>query len=140
MDKVKERRNKKIIIARNNGDWDEVSRLLEQEIENLYRNDRKYGLLSLDYFYNEDGEYEFGDFISTNSNPLEELIHSELIHQLYLEIEKLPEIDQEIIIGYYFENETKTELSKRLSVDYKTIVNHLNKTLSRLKEKLDDYY
>lgn len=140
MDKVKERRNKKIIIARNNGDWDEVLRLLEQEIENLFRNDRKYGLLSLDYFYNEDGEYEFGDFISTNSNSLEELIHSELIHQLYLEIEKLPEIDQEIIIGYYFENETKTELSKRLSVDYKTIVNHLNKTLSRLKEKLDDYY
>ena len=66
--KVERRRDEKIAIAASNEDWDEVLRLLDQSMENLYRKDREVQLSSLNHIVSTEGrETELVELINRSS-------------------------------------------------------------------------
>ena len=108
MSKVNEKRNKKIQEAASEQNWEKVSDLLNQPIENSLRKDRKYGIFSLNTVINTDGQCtEFGDSISESAgDPLDILLEKEKGEQLSVALSILPNNMKQIIIGYYFENKS----------------------------------
>ena len=71
MSKVDKNRNKKIQDASRNNNWEEVSRLLDQPLENSLRKDRQYKTVSMNNQVSYNGSLkEYGDNIAdTNPDP-----------------------------------------------------------------------
>ena len=138
MSKVNEKRNKKIQEAASEQNWEKVSDLLNQPIENSLRKDRKYGIFSLNTVINTDGQCtEFGDSISESAgDPLDILLEKEKDEQLSVALSILPNNMKQIIIGYYFENKSFAQLSRDLMISDKTIKKHLYSALQQLSESM----
>ena len=144
MGKVQERREENIKKAVEQGNWEQVTHLLNQEYENSNRKSREYGLLSLNYRYaSNDGEgKELENYIpddTTTTNPVEALIHQELMEALYSAIDALDELDRQILLIYFFENKNYTQISKEIGVSDNRVRRKLAKTLEKLAEKLQEY-
>ncbi len=114
-----------------------INHLLDQVQINQERKNRKYGLLSLDYQYNEENR-----FISSISNnllsPLEQIIANEEARIIFEAVLSLSEIDRTIVIEHYLYNASYRLLSKRLGISDKTVKKHLIKATVVLKCKLKE--
>ncbi|MCO6533165.1 sigma factor-like helix-turn-helix DNA-binding protein [Lactobacillus sp.] len=114
-----------------------INHLLDQVQVNQERKNRKYGLLSLDYQYNEENS-----FISSVPNnllsPLEQVIASEEVRIIFEAVLSLSEIDRTIVIEHYLYNASYRLLSKKLGISDKTVKKHLIKATEVLKCKLKE--
>lgn len=109
----------------------------EKEQQNNKKPDRKKYYdhpLSLDR-----AEGELG-FLPISSFSVEAyVIQKELYQALNAAIENLGNEQRQIILLYYFEDETETQIGIELGVCQKTINNKKQKALDRLKELLKDF-
>ena len=81
------------------------------------------------------------DFLPDNfrhSNPLEFLIYQKDIQIVYQTIDKLDDIEQSIIYGYFFEDKNFTQLAEEVHLSDKTVKRRLEKSLKLLREKLEE--
>lgn len=138
MSKINEKRNQKIQDASRNNNWEEVSRLLDQPLENSLRKDRQYKTVSMNNHicYNGSSK-EYGDNIAdTDPNPLEHLIVQENNQQLEEALSKLSEQERQIILGYHVFNKSYSNLAKELGISDKTVKKRLESTLQKMKNML----
>lgn len=142
MSKVDKNRNKKIQDASRNNNWEEVSRLLDQPLENSLRKDRQYKTVSM----NNQVSYncslkEYGDNIAdTNPDPLEQLIINEEEQHLDHAISRLSKQEQLLILGYYFDSKSYARLAKELDISDKTLKKRLQSTLEKMKTILHENF
>lgn len=138
MSKVNENRNQKIQDASRNNNWKEVSRLLDQPLENSLRKDRQYKTVSMNNHISQNGSSkEYGDNIAdTNPNPLEHLIALESNKQLGEALSKLSEQERQIILGYYVCDKSYSQLAKEFGISDKTVKKRLESTLQKMKNML----
>ena len=138
MSKVNEKRNQKIQDASRNNNWEEVSRLLDQPLENSLRKDRQYKTVSMNNRISYNGSLkEYGDNIAdTNPNPLDYLITKENNQQLEEALSKLSEQERQIVLGYYVFDKSYSNLAKDLSISDKTVKKRLESTLQKMNNML----
>lgn len=138
MSKVDKNRNEKIQEASRNNNWKEVSRLLDQPLENSLRKDRQYKTVSMNNQMSYNGSLkEYGDNIAdTNPNPLDYLIAQENNQQLEEALSKLSEQERQIVLGYYVFDKSYSNLAKELGISDKTIKKRLETTLQKMKNML----
>ena len=138
MSKINEKRNQKIQDASRNNNWEEVSRLLDQPLENSLRKDRQYKTVSMNNHIGYNGSSkEYGDNIAdTDPNPLEYLIVQENNQQLEEALSKLSEQERQIILGYHVFNKSYSNLAKELGISDKTVKKRLESTLQKMKNML----
>ncbi len=138
MSKVNEKRNQKIQDASRNNSWEEVSRLLDQPLENSLRKDRQYKTVSMNNHISYNGSpKEYGDNIAdTNPNPLDYLITQENNQQLEEALSKLSEQERQIVLGYYVFDKSYSNLAKELGISDKTVKKRLESTLQKMKNML----
>lgn len=138
MSKVNEKRNQKIQDASRNNNWEEVSRLLDQPLENSLRKDRQYKTVSMNNRISYNGSLkEYGDNIAdTNPNPLDYLITKENNQQLEEALSKLSEQERQIVLGYYVFDKSYSNLAKDLGISDKTVKKRLESTLQKMNNML----
>ncbi|MFC0722239.1 sigma-70 family RNA polymerase sigma factor [Enterococcus faecalis] len=138
MSKVNEKRNQKIQDASRNNNWEEVSRLLDQPLENSLRKDRQYKTVSMNNRISYNGSLkEYGDNIAdTNPNPLDYLITKENNQQLEEALSKLSEQERQIVLGYYVFDRSYSNLAKDLGISDKTVKKRLESTLQKMNNML----
>lgn len=138
MSKVDKNRNQKIQDASRNNNWEEVSRLLDQPLENSLRKDRQYKTVSMNNQMSYNGSLkEYGDNIAdTNPNPLEHLIIQESKQQLEEALSKLSKQERQIVLGYYVFDKSYSNLAKELGISDKTVKKRLESTLQKMKNML----
>lgn len=138
MSKVNEKRNQKIQDASRNNNWEEVSRLLDQPLENSLRKDRQYKTVSMNNRISYNGSLkEYGDNIAdTNPNPLDYLITKENNQQLEEALSKLSEQERQIVLGYYMFDKSYSNLAKDLGISDKTVKKRLESTLQKMNNML----
>ena len=142
-DKVNQRRDEKIAIAASNQNWDEVSRLLNQPMENIYRKDREVKLSSLNYIISTEGrETDLVELIADNSsNPLEALLKREEKEVISRALQKLDNDDYIIVIGLACEGKSALQLTKETRFkSNKTIQTHYKRALQFLNDELANYF
>jgi len=142
-DKVNQRRDEKIAIAASNQNWDEVLRLLDQPMENLYRKDREVQLSSLNYIISTEGrETDLVELIADNSsNPEEVLLMKERSEYLYRALQALPKDDYIIVMGIILEGKSALQLTKETNFkSHKTVQAHYKRVLQLLKDELKNYF
>jgi len=141
--KVERRRDEKIAIAASNEDWDEVLRLLDQSMENLYRKDREVQLSSLNHIVSTEGrETELVELIADNcDNPIEALLKEEEKEVIDRALQKLEKDDYIIVIGIVCEGKSALQLTKETRFkSHKTVQTHYQRALQLLKDELADYF
>ena len=101
MSKIEERRERRINRAIRENDWNEVSRLLDQQFDNIKRQDRKYHLSSLNALVKKGGGItELIDLYNDNGlDPLEQVLINEVREYLCRALSKLSEDDRHIFLG-----------------------------------------
>ena len=136
--KVNEKREQKISIAVSQGNWDEVSKLIDQPYQNSTRKDRKYGTFSLFTNVEKDGKKtEYINYIMGYEDKTEKLLcKEENYDELHAALLSLNEFQRNIIQGYYFENKSFLQLSREMPISDKTIKRHHDIALKQLKELL----
>jgi|GEM_PF-730396 hypothetical protein len=141
--KVQQRRNKNINIAASKQDWKEVSRLLDQPLENLLRKDRDVHLSSLNHIVSGGGRNtELVELIADNSsNPEEVLLMKERSEYLYRALQALPKDDYIIVMGIILEGKSALQLTKETNCkSHKTVQAHYKRALQLLKDELENYF
>lgn len=135
MSKIEKKRNRHIEEAVANDNWNEVSHLLDQPMENSLRKDRHYGTLSMNNQVSYNGSLkEYGDNIAdTNPDPLEQLIINEEEQHLDHAISRLSKQEQLLILGYYFDSKSYARLAKELDISDKTVKKRLESTLIKMR-------
>ena len=145
--KVKERRDAKIAKAVEAKNWDEVSRLLQQEQSNAERRDRYHHKRSLEESVSRnDGKrrerYEV--VASPDLNPEEALILEELRQAIREAKASLSEIDSKIVEMIAEQGSSYKETARYITEHYKkmsdvTIKSHYCKALKKLAPLLKAY-
>lgn len=135
MSKVEEKRNRLIEEAVANDNWNEVSRLLDQPMENSLRKDRHYRTVSMNNKVSNTGEQkEYIDYIAdTNPDPLEQLIFNEEERYLEHAMSLLSKQEQLLILGYYLDSKSYAHLAKELGISDKTVKKRLQSALEKMK-------
>jgi hypothetical protein len=143
MSKIEERRERRINRAIRENDWNEVSRLLDQQFDNIKRQDRKYHLSSLNAIVkNEGGIIELIDLYNDNSlNPLELTLINEVREYLCRALNKLSEDDRHIFLGKVIYGKSLLELTKETRFkSHKTVKRHFEMSKKLLREELKSYF
>ena len=145
--KVKERRDAKIAKAVEAKNWDEVSRLLQQEQSNAERRDRYHHKRSLEESVsrNEGKRRERYEVVaSSDLNPEEALILEELIQAIREAKASLSEIDSKIVEMIAEQGSSYKETARYVTEHYKkmsdvTVKSHYCKALKKLAPLLKTY-
>ncbi|ANQ64867.1 RNA polymerase sigma factor [Staphylococcus equorum] len=143
MNQVTERREIKIQNSLDNQDWDTISKLLNQPYENSKRKDRANHVLYLNHINNSlDGNvYEFGDNIASSIySPLEALLLKETQIIVNKKLASLNKIDYIIIVGFYLDKKSYSQLSRETGLSDKTIKKRLTKCTIALKNSLKIHF
>ena len=101
MNQVKSKKEANIQIAYKNGDWDTISKLLNQSYENARRKDRYYQVLSLNYpNINSQGQIsELENFIASSTlTPIECL----LLKERQIEVNKVAPLHYEVVSNAHY--------------------------------------
>ena len=141
--KVEERRNRKIAEAVHNNNWEEVSRLLDQPMENLERKDRDYKLSSLNAETSSEGRTtEVMDSYPDNTyNPVEQLLIKERNEYLNRVLDKLSADDLHIFLEITLNGTSALQLTKEtMYKSHKTVQRHYESSCELLKEELKKYF
>ena len=139
MSKIEERRERRINRAIRENDWNEVSRLLDQQFDNIKRQDRKYHLSSLNAIVKKEGGItELIDLYNDNSlDPLEQVLINEVREYLCRALGKLSEDDRHIFLGIVIYGKTLLELTKETRYkSHKTVKSHFEIAKKLLREEL----
>lgn len=92
------------------------------------------------YTYYLDQEVSDGqnliDFIEDGENPLDSVIDKETTREVYQALGYLPPRQRQIIIEYYINNLSMIEISKKLGLAYRTVVNTKEAGLKNLRKRL----
>lgn len=140
-EKIENRREERIRKAMEEGDIDEVSRLLNQPFENLLRKDREYGLTSLNTPTSIDGGAgELLDFVSDTNDALAILIQKETYMELYEALATLDEQEKKIVIAYHVHEESFASISKKVSMSDKTVKGVAEVALEKLRNFLKEKF
>ncbi|MFS9032992.1 RNA polymerase sigma factor [Streptococcus anginosus] len=145
--KVKERRDAKIAKAVEAKNWDEVSRLLQQEQSNAERRDRYHHKRSLEESVsrNEGKRRERYEVVaSSDLNPEEALILEELRQAIREAKASLSEIDHKIVEMIAEQGSSYKETARYVTEHYKkmsdvTVKSHYCKALKKLAPLLKTY-
>ena len=145
--KVKERRDAKIAKAVEAKNWDEVSRLLQQEQSNAERRDRYHHKRSLEESVsrNEGKRRERYEVVaSSDLNPEEALILEELRQAIREAKASLSEIDRKIVEMIAEQGSSYKETARYVTEHYKkmsdvTVKSHYCKALKKLAPLLKAY-
>ena len=142
MSKVEKKRNRHIEEAVANDNWNEVSHLLDQPMENSLRKDRHYGTLSMNNKVSNTGEQKehIDNIADTNPDPLEQLIINEEEQYLEHAMSLLSKQEQLLILGYYFDSKSYAHLAKELGISDKTVKKRLQSTLEKMKTILQENF
>lgn len=143
MNQVSERREIKIQNALDNQDWYTISKLLNQPYENSKRKDRANHVLYLNHINNSlDGNiYEFGDNIAGSIySPLESFLLKETQIIVNKKLASLNKIDFAIIVGFYLDKKSYSQLSRETGLSDKTIKKRLTKSTIALKKSLKIHF
>ncbi|KAA9271626.1 sigma-70 family RNA polymerase sigma factor [Staphylococcus epidermidis] len=130
MNQVKSKREANIQIAYKNGDWDTISKLLNQSYENARRKDRYYQVLSLNYpNINSQGQIsELENFIASSTlTPIECLLLKERQIEVNKALSLLSKTDYEMIIGFYLDHKSYSQISREVGISDKTVKSELLK-------------
>jgi RNA polymerase sigma-70 factor (ECF subfamily) len=79
---------------------------------------------------------ELAERLAHDDLPAAELERSELHDQLLLALTELPAADQELIIGYHFQDRSYADLAERLSLSVRAVEGRLYRARALLREKL----
>lgn len=145
--KVKEHRDAKIAKAVEAKNWDEVSRLLQQEQSNAERRDRYHHKRSLEESVsrNEGKRRERYEVVaSSDLNPEEALILEELRQAIREAKASLSEIDHKIVEMIAEQGSSYKETARYVTEHYKkmsdvTVKSHYCKALKKLAPLLKTY-
>lgn len=122
---------------------EEISEHLEMEIDeynDLMMNIHQRHVLSLDDFDNEDDSFSAYQFIEdqTYKRPDEEIESSEKTDKILSKINQLKNRDRLILMLYYYENMTMTEIGLLLEISEARISQIIGKLLVQLKSELNN--
>lgn len=141
MNQVKSKREANIQIAYKNGDWDTISKLLNQSYENARRKDRYYQVLSLNYpNINSQGQIsELENFIASSTlTPIECLLLKERQIEVNKALSLLSKTDYEMIIGFYLDHKSYSQISREVGISDKTVKKRIIKATTFLKQFLEN--
>ncbi|MDT0743496.1 sigma-70 family RNA polymerase sigma factor [Staphylococcus epidermidis] len=141
MNQVKSKREANIQIAYKNGDWDTISKLLNQSYENARRKDRYYQVLSLNYpNINSQGQIsELENFIATSTlTPIECLLLKERQIEVNKALSLLSKTDYEMIIDFYLDHKSYSQISREVGISDKTVKKRIIKATTFLKQSLEN--
>lgn len=141
MNQVKSKREANIQIAYKNGDWDTISKLLNQSYENARRKDRYYQVLSLNYpNINSQGQIsELENFIASSTlTPIECLLLKERQIEVNKALSLLSKTDYEMIIGFYLDHKSYSQISREVGISDKTVKKRIIKVTTFLKQSLEN--
>lgn len=141
MNQVKSKREANIQIAYKNGDWDTISKLLNQSYENARRKDRYYQVLSLNYpNINSQGQIsELENFIASSTlTPIECLLLKERQIEVNKALSLLSKTDYEMIIGFYLDHKSYSQISREVGISDKTVKKRITKATTSLKQSLEN--
>lgn len=141
MNQVESKREANIQIAYKNGHWDTISKLLNQSYENARRKDRYYQVLSLNYpNINSQGQItELENFIASSTlTPIECLLLKELQIEVNKALSLLSKTDYEMIIGFYLDHKSYSQISREVGISDKTVKKRITKATNFLKQSLED--
>lgn len=143
MSKVKQRRKHKIDKAVKANDWNEVSRLLQQEQNNAERRDRYHHKQSLEESIsrNDGKQRERLEMIASSDLTPEEALYQKEFHKAK---EKLSLIDRVIVEMVAEQKASYSATARHISKCYKkmsdvTVKAHYVKALKKLAPLLKDY-
>lgn len=124
-----------------NGKLVEVSKDVYSVCFNSYRkmlfdNKRNVdnGLLSLDY-ENESGNSLLSS-MSSEDDVIANVNRNLLINQVYKELATLDELDQQIIIGVYVNEETERSIAEKLNIPQPTLHKRKIKAIEKIKDRI----
>lgn len=93
--------------------------------------------LSLNVAVGDDAETQWIDMLeSDDHSALDNLLELEEVSELKDALEKLTDRQREVVIAYYLEKLSINDISKRLGITYRTVVNTKTRALERLKDSL----
>ncbi|MBM6336697.1 sigma-70 family RNA polymerase sigma factor [Staphylococcus epidermidis] len=141
MNQVKSKREANIQIAYKNGDWDTISKLLNQSYENARRKDRYYQVLSLNYpNINSQGQIsELENFIASSTlTPIECLLLKERQIEVNKALSLLSKTDYEMIIDFYLDHKSYSQISREVGISDKTVKKRIIKATTFLKQSLEN--
>lgn len=141
MNQVESKREANIQIAYKNGHWDTISKLLDQSYENARRKDRYYQVLSLNYpNINSQGQItELENFIASSPlTPIECLLLKELQIEVNKALSLLSKTDYEMIIGFYLDHKSYSQISREVGISDKTVKKRITKATNFLKQSLEN--
>lgn len=141
MNQVESKREANIQIAYKNGHWDTISKLLNQSYENARRKDRYYQVLSLNYpNINSQGQItELENFIASSPlTPIECLLLKELQIEVNKALSLLSKTDYEMIIGFYLDHKSYSQISREVGISDKTVKKRITKATTFLKQSLEN--
>ena len=141
MNQVESKREANIQIAYKNGHWDTISKLLNQSYENARRKDRYYQVLSLNYpNINSQGQItELENFIASSTlTPIECLLLKELQIEVNKALSLLSKTDYEMIIGFYLDHKSYSQISREVGISDKTVKKRIIKATTFLKQSLEN--
>ncbi|NLY46739.1 MAG: sigma-70 family RNA polymerase sigma factor [Tissierella sp.] len=91
--------------------------------------------LSLNVAVGDDGENEWVDVLESDEEGIiERLLKIEAASELKDALEKLTDRQREVIMAYYFQRLSINDISKRLGITYRTVVNTKTRALEKLRE------
>lgn len=141
MNQVESKREANIQIAYKNGHWDTISKLLNQSYENARRKDRYYQVLSLNYpNINSQGQIsELENFIASFTlTPIECLLLKERQIEVNKALSLLSKTDYEMIIGFYLDHKSYSQISREVGISDKTVKKRIIKSTTFLKQSLEN--
>ncbi|MDU4449114.1 RNA polymerase sigma factor [Staphylococcus sp. HMSC074F11] len=141
MNQVESKREANIQIAYKNGNWDTISELLNQPYENTRRKDRYYQVLSLNYpNINSQGQIsELENFIASSTlTPIECLLLKERQIEVNKALSLLSKTDYEMIIGFYLDHKSYSQISREVGISDKTVKKRIIKVTTFLKQSLEN--
>ncbi|MGX0617164.1 RNA polymerase sigma factor (sigma-70 family) [Staphylococcus hominis] len=141
MNQVESKREANIQIAYKNGNWDTISELLNQPYENTRRKDRYYQVLSLNYLnINSQGQIsELENFIASSTlTPIECLLLKERQIEVNKALSLLSKTDYEMIIGFYLDHKSYSQISREVGISDKTVKKRIIKATTFLKQSLEN--
>ena len=93
--------------------------------------------LSLNVAIGDDTETQWMDLLASDErSTLDKLLKIEEVSELKDALEKLTDRQREVITAFYLDGLSINDISKRLGITYRTIVNTKTRALERLRESL----
>ncbi len=108
--------------------------MLKYTYLNKHKNKRH---LSLNVAVGDDAESQWIDMLESDDDSiLDQLLIIEEASELKDALEKLTDRQREVVIAYYLERLSINDISKRLGITYRTVVNTKTRALEKLKDSL----